>query len=166
MLRKLIRTDADRTTALLRVALALVILPHGAQKLLGWFGGFGPSATIGFFEATWGVPAVLTLLVIAAEFFGGLGLLAGLLSRVAAAGIAAVLVGAVALNHWGNGFFMNWTGAQPGEGFEYHILALALAAAVVIRGAGAWSIDRALMRRVAGDPAISQDEPAPYARAA
>lgn len=147
MFRKLIATDDDRTTTLLRVALGLVILPHGAQKLLGWFGGGGPSGTIGFFDATWGVPAFLTVLVIAAESFGALGLIVGFLGRFAAAGIATVMAGAVALQHAANGFFMNWTGLQAGEGFEYHILAIALAVAVVIKGSGAWSIDGLLAGR-------------------
>ena len=147
MLRKLIATDADRTTAMLRIALAVVILPHGAQKLLGWFGGAGPAGTIGFFDATWGIPAFLTMLVIAAESLGGLALLSGFAGRVAAAGVAAVMVGAVALQHAGNGFFMNWTGQQAGEGFEFHILAIALALAVVVKGSGAWSIDRLLSTR-------------------
>jgi putative oxidoreductase len=144
MWNRLLRTDGDYGPTIARVALAIVILPHGAQKLLGWFGGGGVSGTIGFFESAWGIPAVLALLVIAAESFGALALLMGFVGRFAAVGIAAVMAGAVALQHASVGFFMNWTGAQAGEGFEFHLLALGLAAVVAVKGSGALSIDRLL----------------------
>ena len=144
MFDKLISTDKNYAIAVLRLALGIAILPHGLQKLLGWFGGGGVDGTIQFFSATWGVPAAVTFLVILAESFGALGLIFGFLSRAAAAGLALVMTGAVFLNHLQNGFFMNWTGAQAGEGFEYHILAIAIAIAVVIRGSGAFSVDRRL----------------------
>ncbi len=166
MWKALIRTDNDRVAALLRIALGIVILPHGLQKVFGWFGGGGLSGTLGFFEQTFGVPAALTLLVIAAEFLGALGLIVGFLSRAAAAGIGLVLLGAVYLVHWDVGFFMNWSGAQGGEGFEYHILAVAIALAVVIRGSGAWSIDRALYDR-STDALVTAEAPrAPERKAA
>jgi putative oxidoreductase len=146
MHKKLLETDSDYLGTILRVGLGLVILPHGAQKLLGWFGGPGLGGTVDFFSQALGVPAVLTLLVIAAEFFGALGLIVGLFSRVAAAGIALVMLGAVAFVHLPNGYFMNWSGTQGGEGFEYHILAVAIAVAVMIKGSGAFSLDRQLAR--------------------
>lgn len=146
MQKRLLETDNDYLGTILRVGLGLVILPHGAQKLLGWFGGPGLGGTVDFFSQALGVPAVLTLLVIAAEFFGALGLIIGLFSRLAAAGIALVMLGAVALVHLPNGYFMNWSGAQGGEGFEYHILAVAIAVAVMIKGSGALSLDRQLVR--------------------
>ncbi|MFZ0864914.1 MAG: DoxX family protein, partial [Candidatus Sulfotelmatobacter sp.] len=90
--------------------------------------------------------APLALLAIAAEFFGGLGLLAGLLSRVAALGIACNMIVAIAMVHAQNGFFMNWFGKQQGEGIEYHLLVLALALTIIIRGGGAFSVDRLLSR--------------------
>ncbi len=140
-------TEDDRVATLLRLALGLVILPHGLQKVFGWFGGGGLAGTAGFFEQGLGVPVILASLVIAAEFLGALGLITGFLSRVSAAGIGMVMIGAVYLVHWNVGFFMNWSGGQSGEGFEYHILALALALAVVVRGGGSLSVDRLIFSR-------------------
>jgi putative oxidoreductase len=120
------------------------MLPHGAQKLLGWFGGYGFQATMGFLTTQVGLPYPIALLVILIESIGAIALVLGLAGRVMAAGVAAVMVGAVATVHLANGFFMNWTGAQAGEGFEFHILAIALALVVMLRGSGAASVDRAL----------------------
>ncbi len=144
MWQRLITTREDRMALLLRLALAFLIFPHGAQKLLGWFGGPGFSATIGFFSNSLGVPGVLVVLVIVVEFFGPVGLLLGLLSRVAAFGIACVMAVATLMVHRPNGFFMNWSGSQQGKGFEYHLLALAIVVAVMIKGTGALSLDRRL----------------------
>lgn len=144
VLGALMRTEADRTQALLRVTLGVVMLPHGAQKLLGWFGGPGFDGTMGYFTGAMGLPWLLAFLVVVAEFFGALGLIVGLFGRVAALGIAGVMVGAIVTTHFAHGFFMNWAGTQGGEGFEYHLLALALALAVILRGSGAASLDRAL----------------------
>lgn len=141
-------TDSRPAPVVLRVALAAVIFPHGAQKALGWFGGTGLEGTIGFFSGQLGIPAALALLVIAAEFLGSIGLVAGFLTRAAAAGIAAVMVGAVALVHGSQGFFMDWSGTQGGEGFEFHVLALGIAVALMITGGGAASLDRLLSQRV------------------
>jgi putative oxidoreductase len=149
MFRKLIATTDDYALLVIRLVLGAVMLPHGLQKLLGWFGGYGFEATLGFFHAKLGVPTALTVLVILAESLGALALVLGLVGRFMAFGIAATMVGAVAMVHGHNGFFMNWTGQQAGEGYEYHLLALAMAAAVMIRGSGALSIDRLLQRRVA-----------------
>lgn len=146
LLARLLATDASATQALLRVSLGLVMFPHGAQKLLGWWGGYGFSGTMGFLTGQAGLPWTLALLVILAESVGALALVAGLLGRVAALGIAAVMAGAIATVHLSHGFFMNWNGNQAGEGFEYHLLALALSLAVMIRGSGAWSLDRLLGR--------------------
>lgn len=143
-LSALIRTEESRTALLLRFGLAVVIFPHGAQKLLGWFGGPAFDGTMSYLTQVAGLPAFIALLVIVIEFFGAIALAAGFLGRVAAAGIATVMVGAVLTSHLQFGFFMNWTGAQAGEGFEYHLLALAIALAIVIKGSGALSVDRAL----------------------
>src|SRR5262249_5985449 len=124
-LTRIIATSNDPAAFVLRVALGVVMLPHGAQKLLGWFGGNGFEGTMGFFTGSLGVPYVIALLAIIAEFFGAIGLITGLLSRVAALGIAAVMAVAAYTVHLPNGFFMNWTGQQQGEGFEFHILAFA-----------------------------------------
>ena len=145
MLKKLIATnDADKTATLLRLTLGIVMFPHGAQKMLGWFGGNGFSGTMGFFTSQ-GIPAVFALLAILAEFAGSLGLVSGLLTRIAAFGIAMNMLVAILTVHLSNGFFMNWFGNQKGEGFEYHLLALGIAIAVIIRGAGAASFASAMV---------------------
>jgi putative oxidoreductase len=145
MFRKLIATSNDFTYTIARLVLGVVFFAHGAQKMLGWFGGFGFTATMGFFTQMH-IPAPLAFLAICAEFFGGLGLIVGLLSRVAAFGIAMNMLVAILMVHIHYGFFVNWYGQQKGEGFEYHLLAIALALVVMIKGAGALSIDRALSK--------------------
>jgi putative oxidoreductase len=144
MIRKLIATDNDAAITVLRLVLGVVFFAHGAQKMLGWFGGYGFTGTMGFFTGMLHIPAVLAFLAIAAEFFGGLGLIFGLFTRVAAFGIFFNMLVAVAIVHHQFGFFMNWTGAQKGEGYEYHLLILATTVFLMIRGAGAASIDRLL----------------------
>lgn len=146
MFEKLIRTDDDYAATLLRLTLALVMFPHGAQKVLGWWGGYGFSGTYEYFTTTAGLPALVAVLVILGEFLGPLGLAVGLLSRVAATGLAIIMIGAVFMVHAEHGFFMNWFGTQAGEGIEYHLLVLGLAAAIVIKGSGALSIDGKLSR--------------------
>ena len=140
----LVRTDDSVTALIARVALGLVMFPHGAQKAFGWFGGFGFEGTMGFLTGQMGLPWIVAFLVIAIETVGALLLIVGALGRLAALGIAAVMTGAVVTSHLGNGFFMNWSGQQAGEGFEYHLLAIAMALAIVWRGSGAASLDRAL----------------------
>jgi putative oxidoreductase len=144
MIRKILATDDDIAITILRVTLGIVFFPHGAQKMLGWFGGFGFSGTMGFFTNTLHIPAPFAFLAIAAEFFGSLGLILGFLTRIAAFGIAVNMLVAILTVHSAVGFFMNWNGTQRGEGFEYHLLVLAITAALMIRGAGALSVDRAL----------------------
>lgn len=146
MFKKIIETPQDWKLTLARLALGIVIFPHGAQKLLGWFGGYGVGGTMGYFTEGLGIPAVLALLVILFEFFGSLALIAGALARPTAAAIGGIMVVAALMVHLPNGFFMNWSGAQPGEGFEFHILAAALALVVTIGGAGALSVDRSVAR--------------------
>jgi putative oxidoreductase len=148
VLHRALSTDHDRTLLAQRVALGLVMFPHGAQKLLGWFGGYGWSGTMAFFTDTMHLPAPLALLIIVAESLGAVGLILGAGTRLAALGVASVMLGAVATTHLGVGFFMNWSGAQHGEGFEYHLLALALALPLVVRGGGARSIDGVLAARL------------------
>ncbi len=144
MFRKLVSTPNDYTLTIVRLLLGVIFFAHGAQKMLGWFGGYGFHGTMGFFTQRLGIPAPLAFLAICAEFFGGLGLLVGLLSRVAALGIITNMLVAIATVHRANGFFMNWTGQQKGEGFEFHLLAIVLAIVVLIKGSGAVSIDRAI----------------------
>jgi putative oxidoreductase len=144
MIRKLIATDNDSATAILRLVLGVIFFAHGAQKMLGWFGGYGFTGTMGFFTGVMHIPAVFAFLAIAAEFFGGLGLIFGLLTRVASFGVFCNMIVAVAMVHAQFGFWMNWTGTQKGEGYEYHLLALATTALLMVRGAGAASVDRLL----------------------
>jgi len=145
-LRAILATTNEAAPLLARLTLGAVMFPHGAQKLLGWFGGYGFAGTMGFFTGKMGIPAAFAAIAIFAEFFGSLGLLSGLLSRVSAFGIAAIMLVAIATTHLSNGFFMNWFGAQKGEGIEYHLLALGLAAIVMLRGGGALSLDGLLTR--------------------
>ena len=124
MLRKLFATEKSSVLTVLRVTLGVVMFAHGAQKMLGWFA----------FRAG------------CAEFFGGLGLCAGLLTRVAALGVAGNMIVAVAMVEGHTGFFMNWEGQKQGEGYEYHLLVLAMTYALIMRGAGSVSVDRLLTR--------------------
>ena len=144
MFRKLIATDNDIATTILRLVLGVIFFAHGAQKMLGWFGGYGFTGTMGFFTGMLHIPPLFAFLAIAAEFFGGFGLIFGLLTRVAAFGPFCNMIVAVAMIHHNFGFFMNWTGAEKGEGYEYHLLLLAASAFLMIRGAGAASVDRLL----------------------
>ncbi len=144
MLKKLFHTDDDTATMILRVLLGVVFFPHGMQKLLGWFGGYGFGGTMGFFTGTLGIPALFAFLAIIAEGLGALGLLTGFLTRLSAFGIAVNMAVAVYMLHFQNGFFMNWFGKQAGEGYEYHLLVIAIAIALMIKGGGKWSVDRIL----------------------
>lgn len=146
MFDKITHTTDDYSVTILRLALGALFFAHGAQKVLGWFGGFGFRASLGFFTQQMHIPAVLAVLAIAAEFLGGIGLIVGFLGRVAAFGIACNMGVAIALVHWQFGLFANWYGNQKGEGVEYHILVITIALVIMIRGSGALSIDRSLSR--------------------
>lgn len=146
LLQRLLATPADPVATVARLALGVMIVPHGMQKMFGLFGGYGFSGTMQFFTGTLGIPWVFGVLAIVAEFFGGLGLISGLLGRVAALGVGSVMVVAAVTSHAKHGFFMNWFGAQMGEGVEFFILAIALSLVVLVRGSGAWSLDRAVVR--------------------
>lgn len=147
-MKGLFDTDESWSGLILRLTLGLVMFPHGAQKLLGWFGGFGFSGTMGFFTETMHLPWLIAFLIIIGEFFGSLGLLAGLLTRFSAASIGVIMLGAITLVHFPNGFFMNWFGKQQGEGYEYHLLVIGLAAALMVTGAGRWSADRMIAEKI------------------
>lgn len=147
MFGKLLSTQDDVAPLVMRVMLGIVFFPHGAQKVFGWFGGHGLAGTLNFFTESMGVPMIFALLVIAAEFFGALGLIVGFLTRIAAFGVASVMAGAIFMVHLQHGFFMNWAGKQAGEGFEYHLLAIALAVALMFTGGGKASVDGVLSRK-------------------
>ena len=140
----LLHTNDDFGLFIARITLGLVILPHGLQKLLGLFGGAGFSGTVDFFVGS-GIPTAVAILIIIAESFGALGLIFGLLSRIAAFGLMLIMLGAIFMVHLQNGFFMNWFGNQSGEGFEYHLLALGLSLVILIKGGGKWSIDKSIV---------------------
>lgn len=142
-MRKLLSTPNDIILTIVRLVFGIVFFAHGAQKALGWFGGYGYSGTMGFFTQMH-IPWIFGNLAIAAEFLGGIGLIVGALTRVAAFGISMNMLVAVWMVHLSNGFFMNWTGQQKGEGFEYHLLALTIALILMVKGGGAFSVDRAL----------------------
>jgi|SRR5208283_108174 len=142
MLRTLTSSPNDYTLTILRLVAGIVFFAHGAQLGLGWFGGYGYAATMGFFTEQLHIPAPFAFLAIAAQLLGGLGLIIGLFTRIAAFGIGVTMATAAAMNHLPNGLFMNWYGSQKGEGFEYHLLAIAIVVTLVVRGGGALSLDR------------------------
>lgn len=146
-LQSFVRTGDAASPAILRLALAVVIFPHGAQKLLGLFGGYGFKGTMAFFTDTMGIPWLLALGVILIEFFAPILLLLGAATRAAALSIGVVMATAMLMVHAQYGFFMNWFGAQKGEGIEYFLLVIGIALALLISGGGRWSLDR----RLAGD---------------
>jgi putative oxidoreductase len=144
----------DRTAhwsgLILRATLSLVLFPHGAQLFLGWFGGFGFSASMNYFTETESLPWLVGLSVILLQFFGALLILSGLLTRAVAAGLTGLFIGMIATSHWEYGFFMNWMGTQKGEGFEFHVLAIGLSLALMIFGPGKYSLDEWISKRIAG----------------
>ncbi|MEP6744232.1 MAG: DoxX family protein [Gemmatimonadota bacterium] len=149
MKKLLFSTSNDAGLALIRIALGVVMFPHGAQKVLSWFGGYGWTGSMGWFTGQLGIPAVFAVLAILAEFLGSLGLITGLFGRIAAFGIFCNMVVAVYLVHAKVGFFMNWN-LTPGrgEGFEFHILAAAMALLIIWKGSGAYSVDRVIAKQV------------------
>jgi putative oxidoreductase len=149
MSRKVFLTTPDLTLTVARVILAVIFFAHGSQKMFGLFGGRGFSGTLELFHQTMGIPPALTVLAMVAEVFGSIGLLLGFLSRIAAFGVLVVMGVAVFANGLYPRFFMNWTGAQRGEGFEYHLLAIALILGILVRGGGAWSLDHVISSRSA-----------------
>ncbi len=147
-MKALFQTDDAWSSFLLRITLGCVMFPHGAQKLLGWYGGNGFSGTMGFFTEQMGMPAVIAFLIIIGESFGSVGLLVGFLARFAAASLGVIMLGAIGLVHLPNGFFMNWAGQQAGEGYEYHLLVIGICLALMITGAGRWSVDGAIAEKM------------------
>ena len=144
MSQKLFATGNDFTLTIVRLVLGVVFFMHGAQLTLGWFGGYGYTASMHFFTQEF--PAWLAFLAIMAQFLGGIGLIVGLLGRIAAFGIAVDMLVAIFTVHIKVGFFMNWFGMQKGEGYEYHLLALALCLIIFVKGSGAASIDRLIYK--------------------
>jgi putative oxidoreductase len=146
MLRKLMQTDENAGMLIVRLTLGIVMFPHGAQKLLGWFGGGGFAATLKGMTGM-GLPAAVVILVIAVEFLGSLSLIFGVLGRVSALGFIGLMLGAIFMVHLPNGFFMNWMGSQKGEGIEYHLLVIGIALAILVKGSGSLSVDRSMSEK-------------------
>jgi putative oxidoreductase len=145
MLRDLFSTNPDWTLTIIRTILGVVFFAHGAQKLLGWFGGPGLNQTMRAMHDSLGLPRLLAFAAVATEFLGGVGLVVGLLSRVAAVGIGVTMLSAIVMVHGRNGLFMDWFGARKNHGYEYHLLALALTIVLIAKGSGAFSLDRVVL---------------------
>jgi len=146
MLKSLLKTDDNTASLVLRLTLGCVIFAHGAQKVLGWYGGPGAEKTLQIFSAAMGFPSPLTLLVMATEFLGSIALILGFFTRISAFAIAVNIGTCALMNHLENGFFMNWFGQQKGEGFEFHILVIGISLSLMITGGGIFSFDRGLTR--------------------
>jgi len=147
-MKSIFKTNNDYTGLFLRLTIAMVLFPHGAQKLLGWFGGYGFTGTMQFFTDTRGLPWLVGFLVIIIEFFGSLLLLLGMGSRILAAGVAVLSIGIILTSHLQYGFFMNWFGNQNGEGYEYFLLLIGVSIALLINGSGKLSVDKLLSNKL------------------
>jgi putative oxidoreductase len=158
----LVETERAPSLTLTRIVLGVVILPHGAQHLLGWFGGYGFDGTVAWMTGDLGIPLPFAVLAVLTEFFAPFALIVGAAGRLAGLGIAGLMLVA-ATTHASNGFFMNWVGTLPAgaEGFEYHLLAAAMGLAIALGGSGAWSVDRRLARALSGE---RRAQPAPSVR--
>ncbi len=143
------KTNESLSPLFLRLFLALVIFPHGAQKLAGWFNGFGLDGSMKYFTHTVGLPAPVGLLVIIIEFFGPLALLAGFATRLWSIALATVMTGIIVTNFSGY-FFMNWFGNQPTEGMEFFLLAIGMAVSLAWSGGGRFSVDGVIHRSLLG----------------
>jgi steroid delta-isomerase-like uncharacterized protein len=141
MKEKIFNTGNDLTGLILRLTLGLIIFPHGAQKVFGWFGGPGFTNEMNYFTQTMHIPWLLGLLVIVIEFFGSISLLFGFASRLWSAAIILLFIGIIFSGHLEHGFFMNWFGNQQGEGYEYHLLIIGLSLAIIANGSGKYSVD-------------------------
>jgi putative oxidoreductase len=148
-MKSLMATNPNNWAALfIRLAIGIVLFPHGAQKLLGWFGGYGYTGTMGFLTGQAHLPWIFAFLVIIIEFFGAIFLFFGFLTRLAAFAVFVNFLGILFTSHINNGFFMNWAvSPNKPEGFEYHILVLGITIGLMISGGGAASIDGALSTR-------------------
>lgn len=141
MIETLTGTHTDWVVGIARIVLGVIFFGHGAQKTLGWYGGQGLASSMRTFSEHLHLPSILAFLVIAGEFFSGIGLIVGLFSRIAALIIVLTMIGAIAMVHLRFGLFLDWFGSRKGHGIEYHLLVIALGLVVVVKGAGAFSLD-------------------------
>jgi putative oxidoreductase len=146
MKKILLTTSGNWSATALRLVLGIVIFSHGAQSMLGWFDGAGLSATLQALTEFMGLPWLIALLVICIQFFGSIMLFTGIGTRIAALGIFGIFIGMMTY-HLDFGFHMNWMGTKKGEGFEYHVLVLAMCVALMVQGGGPFSIDRLLSQK-------------------
>ncbi|MEO8110023.1 MAG: DoxX family protein [Ginsengibacter sp.] len=146
MKTKIFTTKNDWFGLIIRLTIGVILFPHGAQKMLGLFGGFGFNGTINFFTATMHLPWIIAFLVIIIEFVGSLSFITGFASRLWAALTIVLMLGIIFTSHIGNGFFMNWFGNQKGEGYEYHLLVIGLCLAALVSGSGKYSVDRIIAK--------------------
>lgn len=141
-----LKTNNDFTGLIARLTLGLILFPHGAQKMLGMFGGHGFTGTMDFFTGTLHLSWIVGFLVIVIEFVGAISLVAGFASRVWSALIIILFIGIIFTSHLDYGFFMNWFGNQKGEGYEYHLLIIGLALVILVNGSGKYSVDEKLIK--------------------
>lgn len=147
MKNKIFQTNNDWVGLITRLTLGIVLFPHGAQKLLGIWGGYGFNGTMGFLTDTMNLPWLIAFVVIVIEFFGSLSIIIGFASRFWSALTIILFLGIIFTSHLDNGFFMNWSGNQPGEGYEFHLLMIGLSIATLINGSGKYSMDNAIMKK-------------------
>ena len=147
-IKYLFQTNASFSYWVPRMILGCVMFPHGAQKLFGWFGGFGFTNTMTYFTETAGLPWIIAFLVIMGESLGSLGLIVGFFTRLSAFGLICIMVGAIITVHIPNGLFMNWFGKQAGEGFEYHLLVIGISIPLLISGGGKYSVDGLINKKI------------------
>jgi putative oxidoreductase len=146
MKKEIFSTNNAWHPTILRVLLGLVLLGHGTQKLLGWFGGYGFNGTMGFFTGTVGLPWVIGFLVIIIEFFGSISVILGLATRFWSFLMVILFLGIIFTSHIKYGFFMNWLGNQKGEGYEFFLLAIAISLSLIFTGGGRYSMDRLIVQ--------------------
>ena len=148
MIKKMLNTESNWGALVARLALGIVLFPHGAQKMLGWFGGYGFTATIDAFTDQMDLPWLVAFAVICIEFFGSIFMVLGLASRLWSLAIGGLFIGIIFTTHLEHGFFMNWYGNQAGEGYEYALLMVGIALAVLVNGSGKYALDTQLIKRL------------------
>lgn len=149
MKNKILNTDDNNWGQFIaRLTLGIVLFPHGAQKMLGLFGGYGFSATIDFLTSQMQLPWIIAFFVLIIEFFGAIFICIGFASRVWSLAIIFLFIGVIFTAQIDNGFFMNWFNVQKGEGYEYSLLIIGIAISTLINGGGKWSIDSQIIKRL------------------
>lgn len=146
MINRMLNTESNWGALIARLTLGIVLFPHGAQKMLGLFGGYGFAGTMDAFTNQMNLPWIVAFAVIMIEFFGSIFLILGFASRLWSLAIAGLFVGIIFTAHLEHGFFMNWFGNQAGEGYEYALLIIGIAITVLINGSGKYALDSRLIK--------------------